>query len=394
MDTVIRDLRVALRSLTRRPGFTAVAVFTIALGVGSTAPCSACSTAWCCSPCPITSPIASSSSTRSPPKGGDRRGPGPTSSTSTPRPAPTRRQRATAPSTTPPTKTASPTRVVGASVTPEFFEVLGTAPLLGRVFSLPPTSLEENGRWWSATASGSRGCPPTLRSSDALWSSTDDLHGGGRDAPGLHLPGLLPAVGGLSLPRARGGPRTGAGSRRGSGQSLLPGHRQAARRRLRGPGPTRRQDNRDTSRLRVPRLQPRPELRPGLAARGDGGVGAADARDPVRSRRHGAAHRLRQRGQPAARARLGARPRGRGARGARRRPRDASPGCCSPRASCSVSAEPSAWPCCVGTHGVVSLGAADLPRASEVTVNLPVLAFAFGARSCQGWCSPSRRCCG
>jgi putative ABC transport system permease protein len=36
MDTIFHDLRVSVRALLNRPGFTAVAVATLALGLGAT----------------------------------------------------------------------------------------------------------------------------------------------------------------------------------------------------------------------------------------------------------------------------------------------------------------------------------------------------------------------
>jgi hypothetical protein len=50
-ETLIQDLRHGLRMLVKNPGFSLVAIASIAVGVAACARCSASPTAWCCDRC-------------------------------------------------------------------------------------------------------------------------------------------------------------------------------------------------------------------------------------------------------------------------------------------------------------------------------------------------------
>jgi len=57
---VIREFRLAFRALLKQPGFTSIAVLTIALGVGATSAIFSVVDPSCCGRFPFTTPIASS----------------------------------------------------------------------------------------------------------------------------------------------------------------------------------------------------------------------------------------------------------------------------------------------------------------------------------------------
>src|SRR3712207_4357418 len=134
MNTLLQDFRYALRKLAQQPGFTAVAVLTLALGIGANSAIFSVVNAVLLRPLPYPEPGRLVSVYESLPQGG-------TGSVSVPNLLDWRAQSDVF------TGIAAyeygdfnlqeeqqPVRAVGAAVTPNFFEVLGATPQAGRAF--------------------------------------------------------------------------------------------------------------------------------------------------------------------------------------------------------------------------------------------------------------------
>jgi putative ABC transport system permease protein len=139
MDALRMDLRFALRSLLRRPGFTLVAILTLALGIGATTTIFSVVNAVLLRSLPYEEPerLMQLWST-------DAKAPaGPSGGSVSPVTVEEWRARSrsfsalAAWATTQPTLTGmgDPEVLVGASITPDFFEVFGADPVLGRSFT-------------------------------------------------------------------------------------------------------------------------------------------------------------------------------------------------------------------------------------------------------------------
>ena len=136
MTTLLQDLRFALRMLLKSPGFTAVAVATLALGIGANTAIFSVVHAVLLRPLPYTSPE------RLVAVGEDNVGRGFHLATASPPNFFDWRRRASRfeamaaydPATLELAGAGAPERVEGTACSPELFAVLGTPPLLGRAF--------------------------------------------------------------------------------------------------------------------------------------------------------------------------------------------------------------------------------------------------------------------
>ena len=188
MDTILRDIRFALRTLRKSPGFTIVAVLTLALGIGANTAIFSVVNAALLRPLPYPEaqrPVRVYASrdgergTVSPPNFMDWRDQAGVFEHAA-------ALNSNADFTL--TGTTTPERVPGAQVTPDFFSVLRTPPSLGRGFTASDAVVGQDkvailsyGLWQQRFgAPGHRGT--------ACRAGRRALFGGGRDATGLRLP--------------------------------------------------------------------------------------------------------------------------------------------------------------------------------------------------------------
>ena len=269
MDVIIRDLRIAARALRRNLGFTAVAVLTLALGIGANTAIFSAVRAVLLRPLPYPAPdrlvrVYSFHNgdrwTASPPDYVDwRRDNGVFTDMA-----------AFNDATLALSGEGDPEQVEAATVTASFFPVLGVAPVLGRGLhrrrrGAGPGPRGDAGPPGLATplrrrSGGGRPHPPPRRGR---------LHRGGRPPRRLRLPPGRPALGALRLHRER--PRHPA--RRPLPVDRRPPAAGGERRRGGdGDGRPRRPAGR-----RQPEEQHRLERHRGRDARGDGGCRATGA---------------------------------------------------------------------------------------------------------------------
>ena len=176
MDNVLQDIRYALRLCLRTPGFTAIAVLALALGIGANTAIFTIVNAVLLEPLPFRDPgrlVVDVGDQRAARRHGRTRS----------RPANfiRWRERATAFERMAPfydyrinlTGSGAPEEIVGMDVTPDFFPTLGVAPMLGRAFAA-----EEGPQGHDAVADpqlracGSAASPATPASSAARFNST------------------------------------------------------------------------------------------------------------------------------------------------------------------------------------------------------------------------------
>ena len=274
------------------------------------------------------------------------------------------------------TGVGEPERIQGARVTGRFFGTLGVRALLGRVLRPARTAPGASTWWYSATDCGS-GCSAASR---GVVGTTVELNGEStgrrRDAAGL--PRLLQPEGRRCGAARASGPSscsTAAGPTNISTSS--PGSGRASRWSRRRPRcATFAEQLKQETRTSIAELDAQGATPLDAALVGRRPAGAAR---PARRRRLRAAHRVRQRRQPAARPRRGAHKEiairtalgaSRAARApAAHRERAAR----ARRAACSACCSPGG-----ASKSLVALNPANLPRADEIGIDA---AGAWSSRS-------------
>jgi len=135
MDALMRDLRYAIRSLWKRPGFTTVAVIALALGIGANTAIFSLINAVLLKPLPFAEPDRLVWMWGNIRNGGNRASVSPLDFLDYRRQNRTFEQfAAMLPVPLNLTGTGEPERLTGAGVTGNYFQALGVAPLLGRTF--------------------------------------------------------------------------------------------------------------------------------------------------------------------------------------------------------------------------------------------------------------------
>ena len=393
-DEISGDLRFAARSLARRPWFAALAILTLALGIGATTALFGVVKQVLLTPLPYGDPRASPSSgargrastrpgSRTTSRRGGRRASrrSPTSGSS---PTATSRSTATRPS-------ACASRNIHANVLP----ILGVRPMLGRNFTAEEDRPNGPRSWSSATRSGSGASAATRRSSAARSRST------GKRAT---VVGVMPPE--FRLPLDFGVRRAhrsvvAAGDGRGSA-----GRHRRARSSRRAAATTASTPSRGSRPARRPTSRTRScsALVAELEQWGYMAERAASARSRCRSRSRSRAACARCCSSCSARwgsccsspartspgcCSCAARRAGASWRCAWRsaRARAASRGCCSPRARVLARGCGGALGVALAVLGVRLVRAnapAGLPRVAETTLDRGVLGFALGQRRDRG----------
>jgi predicted permease len=167
LDSLFQDLRYGARMLVKNPGFTAIAVLTLALGIGANTAMFSVIDAVLIRPLPYKNPARLVMVWES--EAGDNAPDPPTFLAFQRQNHVFEYMAASRVSGFNFTGTERPERIAGADVTPNFFPLMGVNPLLGRTFS-------------AEDANGSSGRPAVL--SYALWQR---MFAGNPDAIGRHL---------------------------------------------------------------------------------------------------------------------------------------------------------------------------------------------------------------